>query len=771
MANLNVLNNGIAGEKENNNMELNTLNLMSTVERMEAISKAIAEKSGEEFVKSLVNASTTVLTKHEIIDYTRTRLWSQRGVVVKEITVADDRELEASENDATKTSDNAGCKVINTILSSSYLTSQLEKFEGAKKISMETYNLVVGTEGVHDYTNDVVVVKSDSLNVLQAAKSFGFYYSEQSGKVYLRTFDAEGKEVLCMNGLETIKDEATIELVRKQCILYVQFIWSAGQKKKDAAYFINANKFDAKARFELLNNMTGGTLEEKARQAFEKVGYLDEKTMEKLVARFPLFATGAIEFGTLATERFGVLYIDAKFEGAKDTLADIANADPRLAKLVASLSNEIIDGAVFKSNLATAENFLESFNVLVDPKDLIGFDYQGRTMVISTKAFVTVEDHKLIQDLAAYLKELYKGKYRVFGNPDCIGLITDANGAKLVPENDRTNFKNYLLEVAVPTGVSSSGQLFDIIRYMAGVTNRIEELETFIYDSAKANAKRKIEAMTNQVLSKNASCENILMAVNKNVALTDIVAMTTFAKSVDKMNISTASKNKIGLDGFSFRALFESTFLCGEGVVGNILNADDKYVYAYNNHILRVKNKEINEIYNTWKQEDALAKTDAEKLAAKTKRKYALDKILCGVVIKYPAVSMYEAEIIRCLTKFEIKELFVEAAKNAGLKFSDRRIQNSYKWFLNRGKGSIVLAPINLLKDKHAGMDTDFDPVNVFFEDVLVDIVREYKLTHGGEMTLITKDDKIDDFEVDMFVEEFNNAVVEEQVTEFESLL
>lgn len=759
----------------NNEGEKNMKNVleMTTQDKKEAIISALSATSGEGFVQSLVNDRTLLLGKYDTVDYARTRLWSQRGVAVSEVTLVDDRKLESTDEKAKNTSKKAGCKVEKTLLAGSYMTDQLEKFVGTKTISMGTYNLTVGTEGVHDYTNDMLVVKFESANEIQLAKSFGFYYAEESENVYLRTFDKDGSEVLCKNGLETVTDEATIELIKSQAMLYVQFIWSAGQKKKDATYFINANKYDVKARFELLNGMTGGTLSEVAEAKIKEVGYLDEETMEKLVSRFPLFATGAIEFGTLATDRFGVLYIDGKFSGMKDVLKDACSKDERIAKLVASLSDEIIDGQVLESNLSVAEHFLESFNVLVNPKDLIGFDYQGRTQVISTKAFVTVEEHEALQELAQHLIALYGDKARVFGNPNCIGLVTDANGAKLVPVTDKTDFKNYLLEVAVPTGVSSSGQLFDIVRYMAGRIGKIDKLEDFIYASAKVNAERKIEAMTTQVLSKNASCENILMAVNKNVALTDVMAMTKFANAVDKMMISTSSKNKFSMEGYSYRALFENTFLWGEGVVENILGADNKYVYAYCNHILRVKSKEITDIYNTWVIETNKATTEVEKIAAKTRRKYALDKILCGTVIKYPAVSMYEAEIIRCLTKFELKELFMEAAKQAGLKFSDRKILNAYKWFLNRGEGSIVLAPINMLKDKHAGMDTDFDPINVFFEDALVDIVREYKTTCGGEMTLITKDTNIDDIELDMFVEEFTNAIdmEEQQVSSIESLL
>lgn len=742
---------------------------MQTTQSYNNTIAVLSEILGGDKVEAL-KSKAIFLTKRNIVDYLSLQLNKSRCTVVNKVVLNN----RSSKDDEIEEVESKACEVFYTKLSGSFMTSNFDKVDGCESVKIENgegnkgYQTTIGKSGAHDFSNDMIVVKIIDDSLLNSVKSYGIYLDTKNNKVYTKTYSND-ELILHLDGVKEVvgkvdKDGNVIsrEQVNQDIIdrstLYVPFIWSAGQKKSNQSYFINADKYNAEERYNFLNSMTGNTLDEKIKSAFTSDKCIDDRTLEKLTSRFSLFATKAIEFGTYATKSdgdnftngdFGVLYVNEKFKGAADELANSKHASKELKALINSVSREIIDGASIVSNKSIAATLLSSYNVLIDPTNVIGLDLQMRTMVVNSKTFATVDEHDAIQRLAEFIKNKFEGCYTIFGNPDNIGMVLDANAAKMVP-NTGSNFANYLLDVAKPSNASSSAQAFEIFRYKAGKIGKLDKLENFIYGSAKKNAESKISAMLNQKLNIKASSENPLLAINRNVAVTDAAVMSKFVKSVDMMNISTSTKNKIGFKGFTYRALFESTFLWGQGLIENILDADDKFVYAYSSHILKVKAVEINEIYKTWKQEVEEADGDKKKIRkAKDKRTKSLDNILSGEIIKYPAISNSESGTIRCLTKFEVIERFVKAARLANLDKDDFRFKDALNAFFNRGDGSIILAPINLIKNKHAGMDTDYDSVVVFFEKELVDISLAYKEQFGEDMTFIAEDDVVADVEVE----------------------
>lgn len=763
---------------------------MHTTQSYNKTIAALSEILGGDKVEAL-KSKAIFLTKRNIVDYLSLQLNNSRCTVVNKVVL-----YNKSNNDEIEEVESKDCEVFYTKLAGSFMTSKFDKVDGCESVKIENgegnegYQTTIGKSGAHDFSNDMIVVKIIDDSLLNSVKSYGIYLDTLNNKVYTKTYSND-ELILHLDGVKevvgrvdedgnVISREKVNQDIIDRSILYVPFIWSAGQKKSNQSYFINANKYDASKRYDFLNAMTGNTLDGKIEETLKSNNYISDKALEKLTSRFSLFATKAIEFGTYATKSdgdnftnsdFGVLYVNEKFKGAADKLANSASASKELKALINSISREIIDGASIVSNKSIAAILLSSFNVLIDPENVIGLDLQMRTMTVNSKTFATVDEHEAIQRLVEFIKGKFEGCYTIFGNPANIGMVLDANAAKMVP-NTGSNFTNYLLDIARPNNASSSAQAFEIFRHKAGKLGQLNKLDNFIYKAAKENAEKKIDAMLNQKLNSKASAENHLLAINKSVALTDTVAMSKFVKSVDMMNISTSTKNKIGFKGFTYRALFEGTFLWGQGLIGNILNADDKFVYAYSGHILKVKAPAINEIYKTWVKEVKEADGDKDKIkAAKEKRTESLDNILSGEIIKYPAISNPESGTIRCLTAFEIKERFARAARIAKIDKNDPRVQDALKAFLNRGDGSIILAPINLIKNKHAGMDTDYDSVVVFFEKELVDIALEYKAKFGEDMTLITEDGIVEEVEVE-FEEESLNACNEndEEIIDFDSL-
>ena len=137
--------------------------------------------------------------------------------------------------------------------------------------------------------------------------------------------------------------------------------------------------------------------------------------------------------------------------------------------------------------------------------------------------------------------------------------------------------------------------------------------------------------------------------------------------------------------------------------------------------------KELKQIQAEYLAEvaDIDAKLDAQEITAvdavtrkaiaKATRTTKVDEYLNSFTVKYPCPTDIEFAKFRYLADFEVEEAIEELNVDAKTKDVLRNM------FLGLNDGIVMIAPLNTLKHKLAGMDTDFDGVTSFFEKAIVD--------------------------------------------------
>lgn len=509
------------------------------------------------------------------------------------------------------------------------------------------------------------------------------------------------------------------EYLEEGYIRYAVNSWSNSDERNGGILLYNAEELSASEAYDRMDSIFGGALSARLRTH----GY--KPTMKKLakdVTRNGIFNAPmlhAFNFGKDA--EFGILVVEDKLEGVTD-YTDVQ--DKEMKEMGIHVDNFTFDGmAVQNAKLTQAiAKFMLGIELTEEEACMISF--QSRANVLVSKTYSATEDNAVF----ARMCDNIKANYNTFaiGDENNLCLILDANAYKLMTKENATSaelIKLYILDIARYSISKTSGQLIDkfmakdpvaTIKALKRLTS--ENIDMYAVDKFDGNKDLVFDLRDNGSLAVQGDVVNNMIKVNTERVYSDRYAMEKVISGTIKLQEAAVKKIKLPIESLFLRALFDYSKLI-QSDVEYILgyDEDNHSLEAYNLDILIAKEEIIAEIMDEYRAE---LEAGVEVSVAIKSRKAKLDEVLTSVVIKYPCPGSEEFQLVRFLTLEEIAErVELEIKEDA-----DKELV--YKYFSTKGSGCILLSPSNIVKNKLAGMDTDYDAVACIFEKELVDIVR-----------------------------------------------
>ena len=607
-------------------------------------------------------------------------------------------------------------------------------------IELDGYNVKVGGDTGKYVTTDVVYVSckdcgEDMLAIIEQLKKFGIY---KSGKeIYFPSY-VEGRLELRQGSPRGPLADANI-IIDRRTAHYTFFNASPSQERVGDFMAIDERKYGADKdlnKFKILNNILGGALE----YMITEYPTMDTKKALKMGTRLALHNTAAVELGKVGNDKYGVLYIKNVINGADDYTDEMKAI---LAELDVDIDTAIVDGQGWILASMVGDYF-RAGGVEVKDETLKGCGLQMRTEGINDKTFELIIDNEerdvLVENLiAANQFKLDKdgnptdeAGYVIVGNPDNIAYIIDANGAKL-PNMWRFdeatalahgveygNFTMNILAVADASDANTS------IQAIGKVVN--EEVMEAITDNQYNMLVDSIDRITSGQISMDTKAARAqkLFAANPSRAMRSHEAHKMLLAEVSDQALAAIRKVKIPVDGLNLRAFFDNTFLYTGNEQSIFKVLDGGVVEAYSASVNKKFRKELKQIQAEYlksiKVIDAKLEAQeidaviavAQKQIALATRTNKVDEVLNAYTVKYPCPTNIEFAKFRYLADFEVVERVEALEASADIK---RIIRNM---FLGLKDGIVMIAPLNTLKHKLAGMDTDFDGITTFFEKSVV---------------------------------------------------
>ena len=214
-----------------------------------------------------------------------------------------------------------------------------------------------------------------------------------------------------------------------------------------------------------------------------------------------------------------------------------------------------------------------------------------------------------------------------------------------------------------------------------------------------------VEDKTMNYFDKDGKFSDNMLSLQGRDALNFTQVAADLTKDLFNFGVKAIGKLKVSIDSMYSHAKFDNSYVITGGAIGHTLYVkylpawDNYAVEAYNPDILEEKADEIKAIYE-------------DKTLSEKQKEEALDALLTCVTIKYPSAGPEEYEIVRYLTKEEL----MERINKMELPEEDKDDLRNY-WELAQ-YGVTVYAPINIMKNKLAGMDIDFDATLADFSEL-----------------------------------------------------
>lgn len=595
------------------------------------------------------------------------------------------------------------CEHEYVILANSGLTNNFDYGDTNGSVKICGLDIDYGPNRIVNYTTDLLSVdfskvenKDNSSVAINLVKKSGLYVNLKNKKCYFVI-----SEHSITDGVTIYEDKVKDDILLG-CTLYKGYSWSNSEERNLRCTLINADKYNAIERYKKLNKQLGGSLDYWIDKS------LTFKQIQKLAARNGLQNPGALYIGEFANDDWGALFIDKKIEGNSDT-TDLYHE--YLKDRGINLDNNIIDGQHIKNAAWLVDVLYHHHNILTSQDVVAGIMEQERSVGAGNKSAGVYEYEDIFNTMVDYLKANYK--YTIIGNPNKIAVIHDKNSAK-IPNYNGSNFKSMILDLATASkNAYTSGQ--QLSKLMA--INKDKTIK-FLYQKMYNNLIDMSDSTIEENdLTTTGSLSQVLFSLNKEMASTDIYALTALGKDLMKYAKGAITKNRVKLKGSNYRAQFENTFLIAGDINARLLKIDSHgCVECFNNDVIAKNRKQIRQV----EKEYAINLKTMSIEEARQIRTKALDKFMTGMALKYPCPGNSEFELFRFLTKQEIqeraKEIFIDDPILA-----DKVI----RYFICRNGGCIVIANENILKHKLAGMDTDFDGLTIILEEELVDIAKE----------------------------------------------
>lgn len=476
-------------------------------------------------------------------------------------------------------------------------------------------------------------------------------------------------------------------------------------------------------------------------------GKISTSKFKKLCSRYGLLGSPAVKFFNIQLKdkkfktgvkecKYGVLVSDTSVIGQDDHDEETKKLLDKLDVLIPN--NQYDGGALMTSELGAAgfRNIgVRSMTEEIAERFLI----QMRTSHFYAKVCVemvhkSVMDSyiegimKQIEEIEAELRKLGKLEadqhiYKIYGNPDNIGLVLDGDGAKIIQldRDDIDNVQLYLLDVAKASkGSATSTQLYDKF-IIANKKKALKVLRYLTIEDLKRYTSTTGENMT--FLSKNYSVWQHLLKLAREADPKDenkkamrllpyqelSILRKLFTDTVTKAK-AMISQSKVALESTFLRAMFDiSPILTKE--TASILSVDKRgAIECYSADVLEAYKEEIDTIEN----DDSLSEDQKD---AK------LSKLLTACIVKYPTSGTEEIERVLFLTEKQVYNRIDKLVENGTIDEDCAAVLKRY--FTYTSFGQIKIASDNAIKEKMAGFDTDYDGLTVVFEKLLVNMLLD----------------------------------------------
>lgn len=549
----------------------------------------------------------------------------------------------------------------------------------------------------YDYTDEIVLIRFS--NDMQ---TFGSMSSE------------EIVESVISQGLTIDKDRVVVGKADEGTHINA-LIWTPSNERNGQILFTSLDPNEAWDKLEAIG---GGSISRKL------AGKMSVAKFKKLASRLGLFATPAVEFTQVGTDRHGLLVLDHELLSEEDF--NTINKEI-LAKIGVEIDAKQWDGAAFFS----AELALDGLKNLgmnrIDIKKALMFAFQLRVEQVYAKVFGEALHQSVLNKMSRYIiQELDKieattGKklYRIYGNKNSISMILDGNAAKIVDLDQDAREEGmtvYLLDIAKGSESGTATQMTDKF----AIFNK-EATAKFLFNRGKKDCLDYAKSIGDNdcsLLGEDINVWQTLLNIGKSAPADSKIAFDVFSdqyivskllKDTSKKHEAAYKKGRVSIASEFERALFDSTYLLTDGAINSILKVTELgAIECYSTDILERFAEEIEAIETN----DNLS--DIEKTAK-------LDEILTGAVIKYPTPGREEIELVRFKTEREVRATIMSYVEDGIIDQATARLVFNYFSFTSYG--TIKIAADNALKHKLAGMDTDYDGVVVILEKALVDIL------------------------------------------------
>ena len=549
----------------------------------------------------------------------------------------------------------------------------------------------------YDYTDEIVLIRfSNDMQIIGSMTS------------------EEIVESVISQGLTIDKDKVVIGKADKGTHIDA-LIWTPSNERNGQILFTSLDPNEAWDKLEAIG---GGSISRKL------AGKMSVAKFKKIASRLGLFATPAVEFTQVGTDRHGLLVLDHELLSEEDF--NTINKEI-LAKVGVEIDAKQWDGAAFFSAELALDGLKNLGMSRIDIKKALMFAFQLRVSQVYAKVFGEALHQSVLNKMSRYIiQELDKieattGKklYRIYGNENCISMILDGNAAKIVDLDQDAKEEGmtvYLLDIAKGSESATATQMTDKF----AIFNK-EATAEFLFNRGKKDCldyAKSIGDNNCSLLGEDINVWQTLLNIGKNAPADSQIAFNIYSdqyiiskmlKDTSKKHEAAYKKGRVSIASEFERALFDSTYLLTNGAINSILKVTELgAIECYSTDILEKFSKEIEAI------ETSELLTASEKTAK-------LDEILTGAVIKYPTPGREEIELVRFKTEREIRATIMTYVNDGIIDQATARLVFNYFSFTSYGV--IKIAADNALKHKLAGMDTDYDGVVVILEKELVDIL------------------------------------------------
>ena len=473
--------------------------------------------------------------------------------------------------------------------------------------------------------------------------------------------------------------------------IYRPFSWSPSQERNSQFLFAAAEE----EAIEAVIDAVGGGIFSKKMKALAG----DEKAFKKLGARLGMFSSPALEAGKIGWEQgTGILVLNAELEGPSDFY------DSDLKELnSAGIKNDrsTYDGAgYYRADLMMDSlNYAAGAQIIESPAEAARYAAQERLTHVYGKICAHALMFASFEAMISFVKNNYKETdYKVFGNPNNIVAVLDSNAAKIIDfdfleeklNKNKESIQLYLLAVAkehkAHTGSQLFGKLmaFDAEKTLSWVKERkTAEVDDIINNAGEGNGSIYdnnsyfVDAVLNSVKDNDE-------LFGKLIRECPPFLRTIVSNSVRKLNADIKGFRVDLPESVSETALFDPTYMVSNKKLDGVLGVTPEGQ-------IEVYCPDLTDI------------PEACDMAG----------------LKYPAPGLYDCALFKRVSLDQIRQRLVQAG------LSNEEVRAIYEIFKYAPFGAVIIAPVNFLKRKLAGMDTDYDAVVLFWDYTLEKIIRQ----------------------------------------------